>query len=720
MAQEIISSVTNFSGGIVGGISPYKRRVNYFLVADNVVLRPFGACAVRKGNQRLSSATLTKKPHSVMEWVTSGGTGHAFVGCADTTGVLYEATSGAFTSQSLPFTLGPDVKMVADQLNGALFVTENTGANPPMFYRASNPSNTFHTGILPRPCFMDIPSGTSVTVVSGASTLPGGTVTVGAVVRGATTLVLSNNAGTASALCTLQIGGVKVPNCFLTNGSPNVDYRGAAGAAASNPFTITLAAGGNMQVGQQPWYRLRYRYLDGSSRETAAFQAGAPTAGANLQYNFTNIANEIRSDYLGWTLERTIQGGTVNGPFYVVSDGTGTTYTDGAADADLGARSSAQTNKGEIHGEPPHFAGLLAFKNRLVAWEGSNVWFSQGIADARENTGICNWNPLTALGVGRDDGEPIMCVVKQVDRLIVLKRWSTWVIEGDDITNFRVFPLPGGAGCSGPRAACAIGSVVYFYGDAGFHRLTGNTIEAFGWEQVGHIFDTFQRGQSGDVVVRNYLGQYVLIFFSSGAPYNDDCLAYDQRFGGWTRFRGWYVADFVMQKAGTFGDAQTALTVDRRDLDPGGGFDYPVWMNFYGYQDEKAANGTGGTPPTVNLQTPMIDDGQPQTDKDWEWIQVYLSGGGVTANVALALDPGGSAAVTVAALPGGALWDAPTWDNFKWGAPVDSGPFTGLPAGTIGRRYALGLVCKPTADMTFGGYTMTGTLLPTQDYTPAS
>jgi hypothetical protein len=427
------------------------------------------------------------------------------------------------------------------------------------------------------------------------------------------------------------------------------------------------------------------------------------------------MANEIRSDYLGWTLERTKAGGTVNGPFYLVADSTTATtltYLDTKADGDLGYRCS---DGDAVHGDAPHLDGLLAFKDRLVGWQGSNVWFSQAVADI-EATGIANWNPLNVLSIGPDDGDNITCVVRQVDRLIVFKRWSVWGVEGDDITSFRVFPLYHGAGASGCRSAASVGAAVYFWGDAGFHRLSGNSVEPFGWTEMGHLFATFKPGQSGDVVVKNYLGQYVLVSFARTANYNDDMLVYDLRFGAWTRISGWYASDIVVQKAGTFGDRQAIVTVDRLDRDSGAGFDYPVWLAFYGFKDEKASNGTGGSAPLVTIETPPIDDGMPDIDKDWESIQLFLSGTAVAANVEVVVDGTKRCSRSVTAAQSGVLWGSALWGSFVWATTDDSAPIHGLDPGTVGRRYVLRFVCRPTGDLTFSGYAMDGIVQPKADY----
>jgi hypothetical protein len=715
VASDVISSLTDFSGGEIHGISDIRRKVRHARIIENGILEPLGGVGVRKGSQRLSSATLTKKPHTVTEWVSASGSSKCFVVSEDTAGVLNELTTVAVTAQTTPFALHASAKAVCEQQNGAMFLTQFQGTGSPIFYRTGNPANKWHSMILPRPAFPAIPTGLTVT---GAG-LTGGPYTVNVTVNaGDVTLTLNTGVGVINNDGTITIGSgtaqFTIPNVRSNAASAVLHYQ-SAGAAANTVMTLTGAGGGGLTAASTYWYRLRFRYLDGSSKATAPQSIAM---GANTQVQLTTIANEVRSDYLGWTLERTTSQGSVIGPFYFVTDQPAGTviYNDVIADADLGYRSDEN-----LHGEPPHFDGLVSFRDRLVGWVGSNIWLSQSVADV-EATGICNWNALNATPAGPDDGDIISLVLKQSDRLCIAKRWSIWVAEGDDIQSLRVFDIYKGAGAGGCRAACAVGSVIYFHGDAGFHRIVGNDVKPFGYTEEGDTFKAFRSGQNTDVKVVNYLNQQVLVFFSTAAAYNDDGLMYDLRFGGWTRIKGWYIADCVVQKAGNFGDAHAMLSVDRRDLDAGAGFDYPVWLSFYGFQDEKAADASGGTPPSWVLETPMMDDGLPANEKEWQRIQLFLrASSSVTATVTLILDPQQSVSRTLSAPQSSATWGAPTtWGSFVWGTDQDAGPYAGLPAEARGRRYALRVVVSPPGDLAFKGYEMRGKLRRAVDFSRAT
>jgi hypothetical protein len=700
------SKMLDFSKGIVGGVSDYGRRARHLSVAENVLLRPFGGVKVRAGSQRACSATLTKEPHTLMEYIGSDGTTRIFEGCKDASvGVLNRMTASAFTAQTTPYALHLSNRMSWDQLNDVLWATQLGTTNPPMFFSVLNPTDTWHNMTLPRPAFMDIASGVTVTKISGAGTLGGATTVSAPVVRGANTISIAPNP-TASGVAVLNIGGITVPNCRLTIGSPTVYYE-AASLGVGAPMTITLvndATSGLTQSNPYFW-RLRYRYRNGSSIASAAVTA--TTAAAAQRADITNIVQEARSDYVGWTLERTKPGGNAQGPWYFVIDGTGSTYSDKFADSAMGA----QTDPEIKHGEPLHYEGVIAHRDRLFGWAGSTLYASQAIGDL-EATGVCNWNALVAYDFGKDDGDSIQAVVRQNDRLIILKKWSVWALEGFDAASFIQVPIYTGAGAAGPRCAGAMGGVVWFFGDAGLHQIVGNEVKPFGWEEIGHIFDAMNKTRFGDVVVKNYLGQLLLVSFSTGGARNDSFMVYDQRFGGWTKFTNWFAQDILVQRGASFGDAQTILMADARDF---GGGDYRTWMALYGFGDEKHTDGSAGAAVRVQLITPWIDDGTPDVLKMYERLEAFAFSG-VDTNMSLSLQVSpnpDSRSFSALLTQSGIKWGSgPLWGTFKWGQQADVSPFSGLRPGLTGTRYRVTVTANCAGDFQFKGFAADVLLLP--------
>jgi len=698
MPRRYISRMNDFSGGAIGGVSDFGSRPKHLRVAENVDLRPYRAVQVRLGTQRMTTATLTTVPHSLLEWVSDSGTSIKYVGSAATPGALNAIGGGALTAQTCAYPLQANSRMSSDQLDGALWLTEQSGSEGPLFYRSSNPANTFHRMLLPRPAFPALAAGVPV----AGTGIPAATTLLASVVAGAVSLTLSANA-TATGTVTLTIGSFTIPNCQTTLGSATVTYQSP---------TLTAGAGGALTVSTTYYYRLRFRYRHGSSMAFTT-PLSVVLGGAQNRVTVTTIPLEIRSDYLGWTLERTKAGGSSIGPFYLVADGTANNYTDDIADADLGARTDEL-----LHGEPPHMDGIIGFKNRLFGWDGSTLYCSQAIADS-EATGIANWPALQAYDFGKADGDDIATVVLQNERLVILKGASVWVLEGDDPDSFRVVPIYNGAGASGLRAATSMGSTVWFFGKAGLHRMQGDTIKPFGWVEVGDIVDGMSKSRYADVVLKNHLGQRFLFAFSSGGARNDDMLVYDQRFGGWTRWTGIYAQDILVPKVADFGDAAAFLYIDTRDRDSGAGTSYWPMIGNYGRKDDKVAAGTGGIAIPVAFETPIIDDGSPDVFKDYERLEVYAQGSSLTLNATLRVDPAGPGASLALSLPTiGTLWGAALWGSFKWGAASQElSAASGLPEGTYGRRYSIRFTASVEADFKFKGYALDAILQPERRYT---
>lgn len=493
---EYQSRLLDFSRGIVGGVSDVGRKVEHCRFADNVVLRPHRAVRVRPGSRRLSTGTLTKKPHTLGKWRPTGGAGKLFAACEDgATSKIYEVTPSAFTLQTTP-TIGLD-RGRFEQLNNTLWYTWLNNAGSPIFFNASNPANTWHEMKLPKP---------------------------------------------------------------------------------GNTLTLTPNTGGNLANAIAPgityWYRLRWVFDDGSSLASAPQSVALITP--NNRVDLTTIPNSTRSDYVGWTLERSKQTGSATGEFYVVKrDDTGaTSYIDTTADADLFSLADEA-----LHGEPPAMDAMIAHKDRLMGWKGSFLYVSQLIADT-EDTGLCNWDGQNAYRFGGDDGDEIKACVKQADRLIVFKARSVWALEGDDPLTFRVVLLYEGAGARSLRCTTSMGQRVWFYGEGGLHVMDGNKIRPFGWVEIGHYLDTIDRSADERVVLLNYLGQFFFMWYPATAADPDELIVYDQRFSNWTHFRGWTMRDAFVQRDGDFSDA-TLIFADPRnrgDISALAFADYPVFV----------------------------------------------------------------------------------------------------------------------------------------------
>jgi len=259
-----------------------------------------------------------------------------------------------------------------------------------------------------------------------------------------------------------------------------------------------------------------------------------------------------------------------------------------------------------------------------------------------------------------------------------------------------------------------MGGTVWFFGESGMQVIVGNEVRPFGWQEVGHLFDTMSLARVQDVVVKNYLGQLVTVFYSTDGVLNNKGLAYDQRFGGWSSIVGWRVVDALVQKAPLLGTAQSMLFVDPFDRDPGGPQDYRIFIGFNGDRDDRNADGSGGLHVPFLIETPDIDDGSPDVLKNYERLQVFAAADNLTnIGVSIVSEPDGmSRALALNVSSAGTLWGTALWGSFKWGTRRDSHPYLGLEAGFFGTRYRLRVTGRSGGGFKFKGFVLDAILLP--------
>ena len=365
-----------------------------------------------------------------------------------------------------------------------------------------------------------------------------------------------------------QSGLAQKPIFYTNTNAANTWLPMTLPAPASAPTFGTNAAGGALAVTKDYFVRVRWNYTNGSSKASpasAARQLVAASGNYTLLVNIPRPASP-RSDYLGWTLERTKQNGSVNGPWFrVFENGTADTYSDGASDASLFHECDEL-----LHGEPVAMEGVISHRGRLFGWAGSSLYVSQPIV-GDEGTGICNWIGDAVFPVGEDDGDTIQQVVIQGDRLLIGKRHSLWTLDGDDENSFRLVIRFEGAGFCGSRAAAPLGGTVFFAAtDGRFFVMRGNSVEPLAAEEVGDYLNDMDTGRDAEIIALNYLGDFILFWYvPNGHAYADEVLAYDLKFGNWSHHDNMPAVDAIVQKdTADFGGA-TLLFADPRLLPPG-------------------------------------------------------------------------------------------------------------------------------------------------------
>lgn len=321
-------------------------------------------------------------------------------------------------------------------------------------------------------------------------------------------------------------------------------------AAAS----VVTGAGGNLTASTTYYYRLRWRYRDGSSKSGPVFSGATAAANGTLTITHADLLSvgagpSGRTDYLGWTLERTKATGTSAGPFYWITDGSAVgPYADTAADSGLGGIFARTTEA--IHGEPPNFNGAIYHKNRLFGWVGSSLYVSQSAFGDDEATGIANWPGDAIYDFDKDDGDEIQTCVIQSDRIVVFKRTSTHVLEGDDADSFRKRKVAD-VGAAGYRAAYSDGSVAYFMsGDAMMFAMKGDRPIPFGFVEVGHYLAQADLTMIEDALVVGQGGDFIHFALTlEPNDHNSDVLSYDLVERTWTH-HDLCMNDAIMQKDG--------------------------------------------------------------------------------------------------------------------------------------------------------------------------
>ena len=302
---------------------------------------------------------------------------------------------------------------------------------------------------------------------------------------------------------------------------------------ATTNVVLAHTATGNVDVGTHLW-RIRWRFTNGASLASASISHEITTAASTVE--FTVLPLSGRSDYVGFSIERTIVGET--GLWYAVGDSASKTaviFTDNTADADLGDLVPAEPG---IFGAAPHFDGVIAHQDLLFGWVGSNLYVSDAIG-ADYGTGVLNFHPYF-YQVKADDGDPIKIAVQQLDRLVIVKGSSMHAFTGFDRDSFSCTQIHGEIGTPSTRGAAADGARVFIYGGRSrIFVLEGQAVRGLGNPQITHYLDTIALTGESKVEVVNYRGDKILFGYparSNGT--NDEVLAFSMLGRNWEHYTG--------------------------------------------------------------------------------------------------------------------------------------------------------------------------------------
>jgi hypothetical protein len=531
----------DFGGGVVGNVSDYGLRPRHLRLSDNLLGRPKRAMgSVRNGYAELQNTQLPGEPTSVNKFIPRAGGARKLLVHYKTgvgTGALLSVTPGTagYASESMPggFTTTDQDWMFA-QLNYTMYGVQTNDSSLPVMYENYSSSYKFDNMLL------------------------------------------------------------KIPTI--------------------NPG-VSAGANGNVDAGYH-WWRIRYVYRNGASKAGTPF----PTGGLNvvspnetITLGGTNALNSDAAfsgqDCIGWRIERTKLDAAAAGLYTgslgstamptaqanwwtVTSLGTANTYVDVAPDSSLFERVDDNN-----YGDPQHMEGIIAHKDRLWGWSGSNLYVSQSINDYA-GSGPCNWNALNTYFVGTDDGDKINSVEIQFDRLIFMKSRRVIAVEGSTPqVDIRLVELAVGPGSVGARASCCIANTVYMLGETGFHTVVGNQVdpgrEQWGKVEVGHYLDDMNASARPKAVLTNIAGEFLSCAYpSSLSTTNDQEIIYDFQMREFRHYTNRRIRDSYIQADNEtdFGGS-TMLWIDPVSYGvPNAGFDNNPALVLWG--DDRTSTGT--------------------------------------------------------------------------------------------------------------------------------
>jgi hypothetical protein len=332
---------------------------------------------------------------------------------------------------------------------------------------------------------------------------------------------------------------------------------------AKTNVVLAHTAAGNVDVGTHLW-RIRWRFTNGASLASDSISHEITVAASTVE--FTVLPLSSRSDYVGFSIERTIVGET--GLWYAVGDSASKTaviFTDNTADADLGDLVPAEPG---IFGAAPHFDGVIAHQDLLFGWVGSNLYVSDAIG-ADYGTGVLNFHPYF-YQVKADDGDPIKIAVQQLDRLVIVKGSSMHAFTGFDRDSFSCTQIHGEIGTPSTRGAAADGARVFIYGGRSrIFVLEGQAVRGLGNPQITHYLDTIALTGESKVEVVNYRGDKILFGYparSNGT--NDEVLAFSMLGRNWEHYTGIRLSGCLCPKNDTEFGGATMMYGDPRLFDP--------------------------------------------------------------------------------------------------------------------------------------------------------
>lgn len=145
---------------------------------------------------------------------------------------------------------------------------------------------------------------------------------------------------------------------------------------------------------------------------------------------------------------------------------------------------------------------------------------------------------------------------------------------------------------------------------------------------------------------------------------------------------------------------------------------YRCWSAFDGFGDEKDITGQNGKNVEVSWESPWMDGGLPDDWKDLERVSFSSESDELTIAISIMTDPDGAGtALLLSTDTIGDNWDEFNWDEGDWSGEAPGVVASGVPLGTIGRRFKFKLDADCAGDHRPTSLEVIGTLLPDKELT---
>lgn len=216
-------------------------------------------------------------------------------------------------------------------------------------------------------------------------------------------------------------------------------------------------------------------------------------------------------------------------------------------------------------GTPPTGKFCFIHKNLMfIAGNSTNpsrLYFS-ALADPE------TWPALNFIDVGKGDGDAITGLAILLDRLIITKNNSVWLLEGDAGTNFVLRRVTDTAGCVDQHSIVVVNNTLGMMARDGFYFFDGVRM-LLASEKIATTVSGLNSSQFGLVASVYYpsIRKAFISLPSAGMLYNDTVLVFDTLRTAWTIYRGINAASWVIwrrfnQDYLLFGDATTGQLYD--------------------------------------------------------------------------------------------------------------------------------------------------------------